>query len=240
MLASKLKDSLTENSYIDYFTTEKNFLSVFVSATRLQWKQKPVKIIIPVLTSLIISTLFTLLAKNEINAELLFNYSKDVLSITGIVLSFTLIAFSLIIAIANTKLSIWMFCIKDRNYQIPPLKILLLHFCYPITLFLFTFLFSIAIITIGTLDISIQKYSCMFDTINYSVFWLLLSVFIYSLIELLAFLYNIFAFNVIYFGKLSEITETEIMYKVSNNKKMTFLELYYFQYIEEETAKKNK
>lgn len=224
----------TIKAYNKYFKEDKNLRKLFIKALSLRYNAKKLKTIMFPLLSLILSISFVFLAdKTLITPDLLHETSSLIIGYSISILGFMAVAFTLVMTLANNKLSMWLFCDDKSNYNSPPIKVLLLYFCYPMTLFLMSFMFSLFIYLISILNIDLSQSLKMaflseflinlktyYQSINEIAFGGLLFIVFMSVFELPAFVYNLYIFIVLFFNKMSQLQETAILEKMINNEEL--------------------
>jgi hypothetical protein len=221
----------TQKSYESFFNKEKNFTSLVLSAFKIQFNKKKNTTIVPIIVAAIVSIIILLfMDKSILDKPVINDLSRKIIEISVSIIGFMTIAYTLLMTIANNKLSMWLFCDTSSEYKVPPIKLLLAFFCYPISLFLMSFLVSLIVFLVSTLSLEIKintfipiigrislDISSYYGIINNITVFVLSFFVVLSLIELIPFFYNTYIFIVLYFGKLSAMQEREIITKLTND-----------------------
>ncbi|MCD4651483.1 MAG: hypothetical protein K8S56_06835 [Candidatus Cloacimonetes bacterium] len=216
----------TKKAYEKYF--EKKSLSrLFFSSLRCQYKYNRWGTLGPIILSTVIagSIVFSIFWKwISITNSLFIELSSIILQFSVSLIGIITIAFALLMAIANKDISMWLFCDTDNHYKAPPIQSLLLHFIYPLCLFVANIFISICIIFVVKIGIEINFLVSFFFYWELLVFFFLLWFATLSIIELPSFLYNIYQFVILYFGKMSELQERSILEKLEKEEKLSSYE----------------
>jgi hypothetical protein len=231
----------TDKSIQDHFGKDKRLISLVREYYLIDFRKKKFRFLSPIMLAIVFTSIVVFFSdKSTDYYDLLKDMSTTFIGFSVSILGFMTIAFSLIMTIADRKISLWLFCDTSSKYGIPPIKMLLLYFIYPLLLVLCVFLFSIMVYVISSANLGLQPLDnlplisgCVrFVTAHYHIidliaFALLIFVTSLSFIELLSFIYNIYIFIVLYFGKMSSIQEAEIMKKIVNDEELDSYELDY-------------
>lgn len=220
----------TSRSYKKYFKQDRNILNLFWASTLTQLKRTPRAFIFSHLVAVIIPFVYLLLFDQQASLfKTVCGLTSTILTYSATFLGFMTIAFSLLVTFANKKLSMWLFCSDDNEYSMPPIRFLLLFFCYPISLMLLLVLttlsiFIISILPVDSYALGNSRLFVMFRIdieglqliVNRSSIFIIIWITALASMELPSFIGNIYKFMVLYFGKFSEIQENEIIYKIIN------------------------
>lgn len=222
----------TKKSYEKFFKNDRNAWMLFLASARMQIKSKPWVFIGTQVAAIILALMYImLLDKKILRYETLSSLNNVVLSFSSTFLGVMTIAFSLLVTFANKKLSMWLYCAVDNNYAMPPIRFMLLFFCYPISLMLLLVLTSLMIHFVSHLTVDVTSLCDLMPTqlnlidldrvqivINSISLFVVVWLSALASLELPSFISNIYKFMVVYFGKFSEIQENEIIHKIADKK----------------------
>lgn len=220
----------TKSAYEKYFKQDRNILKLFWASAITQLKKTPRAFIVSHLVALILPLIYLLLFDQKASIfETVCGLTSTILVYSATFLGLMTIAFSLLVTLANKKLSMWLYCSEDNEYSMPPIRFLLLFFCYPIILMLLLVLITLSIFIISILPIDSYALgnSHLFKLLNIDIarlqfvvnrasIFIIVWITILASMELPSFISNIYKFLVLYFGKFSEIQENEIIHKIIN------------------------
>lgn len=220
----------TTRAYEKYFKQDKSIFKLFWASTVTQLKRTPRAFIGSHIIALMLPSMYLLLFDRQASLfDTVCGLTSTLLTYSATFLGFMTIAFSLVVTFANKKLSMWLYCSVDNEYSMPPIRFLLLFFCYPISLMLLLVLTTLSIFMISSLPLDINSLSKTFliemfridleglqQVVNRAAIFIIVWITALASMELPSFIGNIYKFLVLFFAKLSEVQENELIHKIIN------------------------